>query len=739
MSNNVEKDNDKLNEKDTNLSVSEENKKQETEEKKEEKEIKEEKKPEAEKEKDSQEENTEEKKEKTPEEKREELKSRLSSGMKMQFREGKGKFSFKGFVMLIFVLTILLSLPTMLEDVEKTPAREVSYTEFIKMSENKNIARVEEKEGYVYGFIGEGENLKGYKTRMITDRLGSDSNLVKVLENSDISIKSVPPQELPFLVSILVSWFPMLLLIGIWFFMLNRMNKGGGGGPQIFNMGKSRAKENGEEISNTTFKDVAGIDEAKHELQEVVEFLREPEKFKKLGAKIPKGVLLLGSPGTGKTLLAKAVAGEAKVPFFSMSGSEFVEMFVGVGASRVRDLFARARKNAPCIVFIDEIDAVGRKRGSGQGGGNDEREQTLNQLLVEMDGFGNEETIIVIAATNRPDVLDKALRRPGRFDRQVFVDRPDIKGRKEILEVHARGKKFAEDVNFETVARKTVGLVGADLANILNEAAILAARAGRTEITMADLEEASEKVEMGPEKKSKVVTEAEKLKTAYHEAGHAVINYLYLNDTDPVHKVTIIPRGMAGGYTMSLPNEDRYFYSKEWFINRMKMAYGGRAADELVSGELNTGASSDIQHATSIAHSIVTRYGMNEKFGPILLDGTNEGDMFQSKYYSDVTGKEVDEEIIKLVKTTYAETVQALKDNRDKLDRLAHALCERETIMQEEFEMLMEGKELPPLTLEKDKKKEEEKITEEKENISDENKNDKENENDSDVQTFEIQ
>ncbi len=743
MSNNVEKDNDKLNEKDTNLSVSEENKKQETEEKKEEKEIKEEKKPEAEKEKDSeknsQEENTEEKKEKTPEEKREELKSRLSSGMKMQFREGKGKFSFKGFVMLIFVLTILLSLPTMLEDVEKTPAREVSYTEFIKMSENKNIARVEEKEGYVYGFIGEGENLKGYKTRMITDRLGSDSNLVKVLENSDISIKSVPPQELPFLVSILVSWFPMLLLIGIWFFMLNRMNKGGGGGPQIFNMGKSRAKENGEEISNTTFKDVAGIDEAKHELQEVVEFLREPEKFKKLGAKIPKGVLLLGSPGTGKTLLAKAVAGEAKVPFFSMSGSEFVEMFVGVGASRVRDLFARARKNAPCIVFIDEIDAVGRKRGSGQGGGNDEREQTLNQLLVEMDGFGNEETIIVIAATNRPDVLDKALRRPGRFDRQVFVDRPDIKGRKEILEVHARGKKFAEDVNFETVARKTVGLVGADLANILNEAAILAARAGRTEITMADLEEASEKVEMGPEKKSKVVTEAEKLKTAYHEAGHAVINYLYLNDTDPVHKVTIIPRGMAGGYTMSLPNEDRYFYSKEWFINRMKMAYGGRAADELVSGELNTGASSDIQHATSIAHSIVTRYGMNEKFGPILLDGTNEGDMFQSKYYSDVTGKEVDEEIIKLVKTTYAETVQALKDNRDKLDRLAHALCERETIMQEEFEMLMEGKELPPLTLEKDKKKEEEKMTKEKENISDENKNDKENENDSDVQTFEIQ
>lgn len=631
----------------------------------------------------------------SPEEAREELKSRLASGVRMSFKNGKGKFSFKGFIMLIFILTVLISLPSIMSDSDKSTAERVTYTKFIQLSKEHKIENVEEKEGYVYGYFGDGANIKSFKTRMITDRLGDDSKLVAVLENSNISIKSTPPQELPFFVSLLASWFPMLLLIGVWFFMLNRMNRGGGGGgPQIFNMGKSKAKENGEEISNTTFDDVAGIDEAKYELQEVVEFLREPEKFRDLGAKIPKGVLLLGSPGTGKTLLAKAVAGEAKVPFFSMSGSEFVEMFVGVGASRVRDLFAKARKNTPCIVFIDEIDAVGRKRGSGQGGGNDEREQTLNQLLVEMDGFGNEETIIVIAATNRPDVLDRALRRPGRFDRQVFVDRPDIKGRKEILEVHARGKKFADDVNFETVARKTVGLVGADLANILNEAAILAARAGRKEICMADLEEASEKVEMGPEKKSKVVTEKEKLKTAYHEAGHAVINYLFLNDTDPVHKVTIIPRGMAGGYTMSLPNEDRYYYSKEWFINRMKMAYGGRAADELVSKELNTGASSDIQHATAIAHNLVKKYGMSEKFGPILLDGTNEGDMFQNKYYSDVTGKEIDEVIFKLVKQTYAETIQALKDNRDKLDRLAHALCERETVMQEEFEMLMRGEEL---------------------------------------------
>ncbi len=643
----------------------------------------------------------EEKKEKTKieetiEERREELKSRLSSGMK---NVKKGKFNFKGLIMLIFVVTLLMSLPSIMKSEKTTPTTTVSYTEFVSNVKDKKIDFVEEREGYIYGYYGSEENLQGYKTRLITDRLGHDRELVKILEDNKIKVESLPPHEMPLLLSLLASWFPMLLLIGVWVFMLGRMNKGSGG-PQIFNMGKSKAKENGEEISNVTFKDVAGIDEAKQELKEVVQFLREPEKFRKVGAKIPKGVLLLGSPGTGKTLLAKAVAGEAKVPFFSMSGSEFVEMFVGVGASRVRDLFSKARKSAPCIVFIDEIDAVGRKRGSGQGGGNDEREQTLNQLLVEMDGFGTEETIIVLAATNRPDVLDRALRRPGRFDRQVFVDSPDIKGRKEILEVHARGKKFAKDVNFDTIAKKTVGLVGADLANLLNEAAILAARDGRQEITMADLEEASEKIEMGPEKKSKVVPEHEKIKTAYHEAGHAVINYLYLNDTDPVHKVTIIPRGAAGGYTMALPEEDRHYYSKEWFINKMKMCYGGRAADELVSNELTTGASQDIKVATSIAHGIVTKYGMNEKFGPILLDGTNEGDVFQQKYYSDVTGKEVDEEIIKLVKETYRETVQALIDNRDKLDALAMALCERETIMREEFEALMRGEKLEPLNKE---------------------------------------
>ncbi|MDP0488113.1 MAG: ATP-dependent zinc metalloprotease FtsH [Fusobacterium sp. JB020] len=663
--------------------------------------------------------------EKQLEERKNELKDKLYSGMNSKLNMKKSKLSFKGLIMLIFIITVLLSLPNMMSDMEKTPAKNVSYSEFIDLSKNQEIKSVEEKDGFVYGRIGEGEELKVYKTRMITNRLGQDANLVKTLENSSVVIKSTPPEELPFILNLLASWFPMLLLIGVWFFMLNKMNKGGGG-PQIFNMGKSKAKENGEEISDVTFADVAGIDEAKQELQEVVEFLKEPEKFKNLGAKIPKGVLLLGNPGTGKTLLAKAVAGEAKVPFFSMSGSEFVEMFVGVGASRVRDLFAKARKSAPCIVFIDEIDAVGRKRGSGQGGGNDEREQTLNQLLVEMDGFGTGETIIVLAATNRPDVLDRALRRPGRFDRQVVVDAPDIKGRKAILEVHAKNKKFADDVDFQTLARKTVGLVGADLANILNEAAILAARQGREEINMADLEEASEKVEMGSEKRSKVVSEKEKLKTAYHEAGHAVINYLYMNDTDPVHKVTIIPRGMAGGYTMALPNEDRYYYSKKWFINKMKMCYGGRAADELVSGEVNTGASQDIKVATSIAQGIVTRYGMNEKFGPILLDGTNEGDMFQQKYYSDVTGKEVDEEIIRLVKETYAETVQALVDNREKLDALAHALCERETVMRTEFEALMRGEELPPLLLVKEKEIKQEEVEEKEETEKEETEKEEE-------------
>lgn len=617
-----------------------------------------------------------------------------------------GKFNFVGFLLLIFIVAVALSFPKFMKDFKSNEEiREVSYTTFVKSIEEKQFQRVEEREGYLYGYsssekgefrlnIAEAKTESApvivYKARMITDRLGSDSLLLSKMEDAGLDVKAIPPAQTPFILNLLASWLPILLLIGVWIFMLRGVGKGGGGGPQIFNVGKSKAKENGENITQVSFADVAGIDEAKHELEEVVEFLREPEKFKKIGARIPKGVLLLGSPGTGKTLLAKAVAGEAKVPFFSMSGSEFVEMFVGVGASRVRDLFAKARKNAPCIVFIDEIDAVGRKRGTGQGGGNDEREQTLNQLLVEMDGFGNEETIIVLAATNRPDVLDRALKRPGRFDRQVYVDKPDLKGRVEILKVHAKNKKFSKDVNFETIGKKTAGLVGADLANILNEAAIIAARANRDEINMMDLEEASEKVEMGPEKKSKVVSERDKKLTAYHETGHAIARYA-LGSEEKVHKITIIPRGAAGGYTMSLPAEEKNYQTKQELLDFMVFAYGGRAAEEIVFGKENisTGASNDIQRATAYAKAIVTRFGMVEEFGPILLDGTQEGDMFERKYYSEQTGKEIDDVVRKIIKTQYQKTLDILIKHRDKLEAVTKVILEKETIMGDEFEKIM--------------------------------------------------
>ena len=625
----------------------------------------------------------------------------------------KVNFNFKGLLMLIFIITLAVVVPNIMDENKNQQVVDVSYSDFIKNIENKKIGVVEEKDGYVYGykasevkyletksnsiksklgFDGKKE-VQGLKARLITNRLGEDANLMAIINNNAAIIQSVDPPEPSLFLSIVLAFLPYIIMIGFLVFMLNRMNRGGsGGGPQIFNMGKSRAKENGENISNVTFADVAGIDEAKQELKEVVDFLKEPEKFKKIGAKIPKGVLLLGEPGTGKTLLAKAVAGEAKVPFFSMSGSEFVEMFVGVGASRVRDLFNKARKNAPCIVFIDEIDAVGRKRGTGQGGGNDEREQTLNQLLVEMDGFGTDETIIVLAATNRADVLDRALRRPGRFDRQVVVDMPDIKGREEILKVHAKGKKFAPDVDFKIIAKKTAGMAGADLANILNEGAILAARAGRTEITMADLEEASEKVEMGPEKRSKVVPEKEKRIVAYHESGHAIVNFVLGSETK-VHKITMIPRGQAGGYTLSLPAEQKIVYSKKYFMDEIAIFFGGRAAEEIIFGKDNitSGASNDIQVATSYAQQMVTKLGMSEKFGPILLDGTREGDMFQSKYYSEQTGKEIDDEIRSIINERYQKALSILNENRSKLEEVTRILLEKETIMGPEFEAIMKN------------------------------------------------
>ena len=543
----------------------------------------------------------------------------------------------------------------------------------------------------------EGRTLKATTTdgKRITSYAPPDLWLVSDLLKSGVNIEAKPEEEPSFLMNIFVSWFPMVLLIGVWIFFMRQMQGGGKGG--AFSFGKSKARMMDESTNAITFADVAGCDEAKEEVQEIVDFLRDPSKFQKLGGRIPKGVLMVGNPGTGKTLLAKAIAGEAKVPFFSISGSDFVEMFVGVGAARVRDMFENAKKHAPCILFIDEIDAVGRHRGAGLGGGNDEREQTLNQLLVEMDGFEGHTGIIVIAATNRPDILDPALLRPGRFDRQVVVPLPDIRGREEILKVHMRKVPISGDVKADIIARGTPGFSGADLANLVNEAALFAARRNKRLVDMDDFEMAKDKIMMGAERRSMVMSEEEKMNTAYHESGHAVVARL-VPKSDPVHKVTIIPRGRALGLTMQLPVEDRYAYDKQYLMSRIAVLFGGRIAEELFMNQMTTGASNDFERATSMARDMVTRYGMSDL--GVMVYGENDGEVFlgrsvtQHKNVSEATMQKVDAEIRRIIDQQYALARQLLEDNRDKVEAMTHALLEWETIDAEQIDDIMEGK--PP-------------------------------------------
>ena len=551
---------------------------------------------------------------------------------------------------------------------------ELSYTGFIQQVQQKKVESVTITNDHgIKGKLKNGTEFNSYAP--------SDETLIKTLQDNGVEITAAPPEQPAWWMSLLGSAIPIIILVVLFFFIMQQTQGGGG---RVMNFGKSRAKLMGEGNVKVSFKDVAGAEEAKQELEEVVEFLKDPGKFTTIGAKIPKGVLLAGPPGTGKTLLAKAVAGEAGVPFFTISGSDFVEMFVGVGASRVRDLFTQAKKNAPCIIFIDEIDAVGRQRGAGLGGGHDEREQTLNQLLVEMDGFGANEGIITIAATNRPDILDPALLRPGRFDRQVIVGRPDLRGREAILKVHARNKPLADDVDLKTIAKKTPGFTGADLNNLLNEAALLAARLNKKVITMAEVEEASEKVSMGPERRSHIVSDKDRKLTAYHESGHAIVAHL-LPHADPVHKVTIIPRGAAGGYTMMLPTEEQNYKTKSQLLADIRVALGGRVAEALILDEISTGASGDLQSVTNTARAMVTRWGMSDELGPIVF-GEQQEQVFLGKNlghernYSEEIAAKIDTEIHRIVEDAYKDVTKLLSDNEKFLHDMANALLEEETI-----------------------------------------------------------
>ena len=580
---------------------------------------------------------------------------------------------------------------------QKESSTNISYSEFINQVKSSQIRSVV--------IEADGKTISGtYNngTTFLTYGL-NDPKLVDDLLSNNIEILTEPPAKPSLFLQILIQWFPMLLLIGVWLFFMRQMQGGGGGKGGAMSFGKSKAKMMNEDENKVTFADVAGVEEAKQEVEELVEFLRDPSKFQKLGGKIPKGVLLVGSPGTGKTLLAKAIAGEAKVPFFTISGSDFVEMFVGVGASRVRDMFAQATKHAPCIIFIDEIDAVGRHRGAGVGGGHDEREQTLNQLLVEMDGFEGHEGTIVIAATNRPDVLDPALLRPGRFDRQVVVPLPDIRGREQILKVHMRKVPVSEDVEPSIIARGTPGFSGADLANLVNEAALFAARASNSKVSMVEFEKAKDKIMMGAERKSMVMSEDEKKLTAYHESGHAIVGRL-VPEHDPVHKVTIIPRGRALGVTMFLPEDDRYSNNKQRLESQICTLYGGRIAEELIFGKdmVTTGASNDIERATEIAKNMVTKWGLSEKMGPMSYSD-EDGEVFlgksvtQHKTMSDDTARDIDNEIRLLVNNSYERATKMIKDNIDKLHAMTDALMTYETIDKDQIDDIMAGiKPRPP-------------------------------------------
>jgi cell division protease FtsH len=600
--------------------------------------------------------------------------------------------NFRNLAIWVVIVLLLMALFNLFQNPSQSRrGNEISYSEFLAGVESGSVSEVTIAKHRITGSFRD-------KSSNFTTVAPDDPNLVERLTKKGVKITAKPPEEdVPSILGVLVNWFPMLLLIGVWVFFMRQMQSGGG---RAMGFGKSKAKLLTERHGRVTFEDVAGVDEAKSDLQEIVEFLRDPQKFQRLGGRIPRGALLVGPPGTGKTLIARAVAGEANVPFFTISGSDFVEMFVGVGASRVRDMFEQAKKNAPCIIFIDEIDAVGRHRGAGLGGGNDEREQTLNQLLVEMDGFEANEGIIILAATNRPDVLDPALLRPGRFDRQVTVPNPDVAGREKILRVHMRKVPLAPDVDPKVIARGTPGFSGADLANLVNEAALLAARRNKRLVTQAEFEDSKDKVMMGAERRSMIMTEEDKLATAYHEGGHALVNLL-VPGNDPLHKVTIIPRGRALGVTMSLPERDKLSYSKQWCEARIATMFGGRVAEQLVYGEdhLNTGASSDIMQATELARRMVTEWGMSDKLGPLRYN-ENQQEVFlghaitQRQNMSEDTARLIDEEIRRIVTEGERKAREVLGGNRDKLEAITQALMEFETINGEEVNALMRGEKI---------------------------------------------